>query len=141
MPGYIIHLAVGNEYIKNHPTEILDKDKFIDGVIYPDLTNDKSKTHYGPKSSRANLSLLVLRAFLVYKMIACSDLTNFDVSDVNIWTWQIFLQDHLGIGRDICTMESYNDIMNSEEYISMSIYPNEGCIKIINGTAVVKLNY
>ena len=51
MPGYIIHLAVGNEYIKNHPTEILDKDKFIDGVIYPDLTNDKSKTHYGPKSS------------------------------------------------------------------------------------------
>ena len=69
------------------------------------------------------------------------DLTNFDVSDVNIWAWQIFLQDHLGIGRDICTMESYNDIMNSEEYISMSIYPNEGCIKIINGTAVVKLNY
>ena len=69
------------------------------------------------------------------------DLTNFDVSDVNIWTWQIFLQDHLGIGRDICTMENYNDIMNSEEYISMSIYPNEGCIKIINGTAVVKLNY
>ena len=69
------------------------------------------------------------------------DLTNFDVSDVNIWTWQIFLQDHLGIGRDICTMEDYNDIMNSEEYINMPIYPNEGCMKIINGTAVVKLDY
>ena len=55
MPGYIIHLAVGNEFIKNHPTEILDKDKFIDGVIYPDLTYDKSKTHYGPKSSMTNL--------------------------------------------------------------------------------------
>ena len=55
MPGYIIHLAVGNEFIKNRPTEILDKDKFIDGVIYPDLTYDKSKTHYGPKSSMTNL--------------------------------------------------------------------------------------
>lgn len=69
------------------------------------------------------------------------NLTNFDVSDVNIWTWQIFLQDHLGIGRNICTMESYTEIMNSEEYLNMSIYPSEGCIKIINGTAVVKLNY
>lgn len=69
------------------------------------------------------------------------DLTNFDVSDVNIWTWQIFLQDHLGIGRDICTMEDYSELMNSEEYINMPIYPNEGCIKLINGIAVVKLNY
>ena len=36
MPGYIIHLAVGNEYIKNHPTEILDKDKLEDlaGDLY-----------------------------------------------------------------------------------------------------------
>lgn len=68
-------------------------------------------------------------------------LTNFDVSDVNIWTWQIYLQDHLGIGRDIYTGEDYSEIMNSEEYLNMPIYPNEGCIKIINGTAVVKLNY
>ena len=69
------------------------------------------------------------------------ELTNFDVSDINIWTWQIFLQDHLGIGRDICTMEDYSELMNSEDYINMPIYPNEGCIKLINGIAVVKLNY
>ena len=46
-------------------------------------------------------------------------LTNFDVSDVNIWTWQIYLQDHLGIGRDIYTGEDYSEIMNSEEYLNM----------------------
>lgn len=60
MPGYIIHLAVGNEFIKNHPTEILDKDKFIEGIIYPDLAYDKSKTHYGPKSSMTNLKTFFL---------------------------------------------------------------------------------
>ena len=69
------------------------------------------------------------------------NLTNFDVSDVNIWTWQIFLQDHLGIGRNIYTMKNYTEIMNSEEFINMPIYPSDGCTKIINGTAVVKLNY
>lgn len=63
------------------------------------------------------------------------------MSDINIWTWQIFLQDRLGIGRNIYTGESYSEIMNSEEYLNMPIYPNEGCIKIINGIAVVKLNY
>lgn len=68
------------------------------------------------------------------------DLTNFDVSDINIWTWQIFLQDNLGVGRDICTFEDYAEIVNSQEYLNMPIFPNKGCIKIIDGTAVVKLS-
>ncbi len=68
-------------------------------------------------------------------------LTNFDVSDVNIWTWQIFLQDRLGLGRNICDMEDASEITGSEEFFQMPIFPKEGSIKMINGTAVVKIGY
>lgn len=55
MAGYIIHLAVGEEFLKNFPNEIKNYDDFIEGVIYPDSVKDKSLTHYGPKSSQVNL--------------------------------------------------------------------------------------
>ena len=68
-------------------------------------------------------------------------LTNYDVSNVNMWTWQIFLQDNLGLGHDICTFEDATNIIETQEFLDMPIFPNEGFIKIIDGTAVVKLNY
>lgn len=55
MAGYVIHLAVGEEYIRKHPNEINNYEDFIEGVIYPDSVTDKSLTHYGPKSSQVNL--------------------------------------------------------------------------------------
>lgn len=55
MAGYIIHLAVGEEYIRQHPNDIKDYEEFIDGVIYPDNVIDKSLTHFGPKSSQVHL--------------------------------------------------------------------------------------
>lgn len=55
MAGYVIHLAVGEEFIKLHPNEIKDYEKFIEGIIYPDGVSDKSLTHYGSKSSKVNL--------------------------------------------------------------------------------------
>lgn len=55
MAGYIIHLAVGEEYIRLHPKEISNYDEFVEGIIYPDSVEDKSLTHYGPKSSKVNL--------------------------------------------------------------------------------------
>lgn len=55
MAGYVIHLAVGEEYIRNYPNEIKNYDDFIDGIIYPDSVSDKSLTHYGPKSSKVFL--------------------------------------------------------------------------------------
>ncbi len=67
------------------------------------------------------------------------NLTNFDVTDVSTWTWQIFLQDNLALGRDIYTMESYDNIINNPEFMSMGIFPSEDSIKIIDGTAVVKI--
>lgn len=57
MAGYVIHLAVGEEYIRNYPNEIKNHDEFLDGIIYPDSVGDKSITHYGPKSSQVNLKL------------------------------------------------------------------------------------
>ena len=57
MAGYVIHLAVAEEYIKNYPKDIDDYKEFIEGVIYPDSVKDKSLTHYGTKSSKPNLKL------------------------------------------------------------------------------------
>lgn len=55
MAGYVIHLAVGEEYIRKHPNEINNYEDFIEGVIYPDSVTDKSLTHYGLTSSQVNL--------------------------------------------------------------------------------------
>lgn len=55
MAGYVIHLAVAEQYIKNFPNDIEDYNEFIEGVIYPDSVSDKSLTHYGPESSKPNL--------------------------------------------------------------------------------------
>ena len=54
MPGYIIHLAIAEEYLRKHGN-IEEKENFIEGVIYPDSVKDKSETHYGAKSCYSNL--------------------------------------------------------------------------------------
>lgn len=54
MPGYVIHIAIANEYIRKHKNNENIKE-FIDGVIAPDLTNEKSKTHYGKSPAYTGL--------------------------------------------------------------------------------------
>ena len=54
MPGYVIHLAVGKVYERNNKIE--DIESFEKGIIAPDLTDDKTKTHYGPNSSQPDLN-------------------------------------------------------------------------------------
>ena len=39
MPGFIIHIAVGKEYIKKHENEIKDVDEFIKGIVAQDLSS------------------------------------------------------------------------------------------------------
>lgn len=46
MPSFTIHLAIADEYMKKHPGEITNKEDFIYGTIAPDLTREKSITHY-----------------------------------------------------------------------------------------------
>lgn len=55
MPGYVIHLAVAEEYLKKHKNKSEKYDEFIAGVIFPDSVKDKSETHYGATSSVSNL--------------------------------------------------------------------------------------
>ena len=53
MPGYIVHIATAKEYLRKKKTKI--EEDFIQGAIAPDLTDDKSKTHYGKSSAYTNL--------------------------------------------------------------------------------------
>lgn len=46
MPGFTIHIAIANEYMRKHKKEILDREAFIKGTIAPDLSEDKYKSHY-----------------------------------------------------------------------------------------------
>ena len=59
MPGYVIHLAVAEEYLRKHKSKKEDYNDFIDGVIFPDGVTDKSITHYGKLSSESNLKLFL----------------------------------------------------------------------------------
>lgn len=59
MAGYVIHLAIAEEYLKKHKDVKEDYEEFIKGVIYPDSVTDKSLTHYGIKSSK-----VILKNFL-----------------------------------------------------------------------------
>lgn len=54
MPGYVIHIATANEYLKKNNIKE-NKEEFIKGVIFPDSTTDKSKTHYGRSSGNSNI--------------------------------------------------------------------------------------
>lgn len=51
MPGYVIHLAVAKEYIRNF--RVKNEDEFLKGSLAPDLlsTNDKKETHYTQSGS------------------------------------------------------------------------------------------
>ena len=58
MAGYVIHIAVAQEYLKKH-REKYNRD-FILGAVIPDLTKDKSKTHYGKSPAYTNLKNFLL---------------------------------------------------------------------------------
>lgn len=53
MPGFVIHIAIGQEYLKKHNLNY--SKEFIEGTVAPDFTNDKTKTHYGRSPRYTNL--------------------------------------------------------------------------------------
>lgn len=53
MPGYVIHLAIGKEYIRRN--SINNEEEFLKGVIMPDLL-DKRTSHFGNASSNPDFS-------------------------------------------------------------------------------------
>ena len=52
MPGFHIHLSIGNRYIEKH--KVQDKKQFLEGVIAPDF-EEKGKSHYTLPSTKDNL--------------------------------------------------------------------------------------
>lgn len=56
-----------------------------------------------------------------------------------IQTWNKFLDLYFGINFQRPDEQTYYDIINSEGFKEMEIYPNKSYIKIINGVIVVKL--
>ena len=58
MPGYVIHIAIAQQYLKKHKLNY--SKEFIRGSIMPDLTRDKSKSHYGKSPAYTNLKSFLL---------------------------------------------------------------------------------
>lgn len=55
MAGYVIHIAIGQEYLKKHKEIKEDYEEFIKGVVAPDFVIPKSKSHYGKSPAYTNL--------------------------------------------------------------------------------------
>ena len=97
MPGYVIHIAVAQEYLKKHNNKKEDINNFIKGTIYPDSVKDKSLTHYGAKSSK-----VVLKNFLKENYLDNSFNRGYFL---HLVTDYLFYNKYL----DIFTKDIYND--------------------------------
>ena len=51
-----------------------------------------------------------------------------------------FYQRYLGIKIKLCSKQEYNEIKETQEFKNMAIYPEKGCIKLINNVIVIKMS-
>lgn len=51
-----------------------------------------------------------------------------------------YFEKYLGIKINICSKEEYDEIVKTESFKDMPIYPNKGSIKIINDVIVIKIS-
>lgn len=63
-----------------------------------------------------------------------------DSSDGRQACWRGFLNSYLGVSYSLCSNEEAEDIISSDEYVQMPIFPEEGSVKMIGDCAVVKLS-
>ena len=140
MPGYVIHLAVAKEYLRNF--RVRDEEEFLKGTIDPDyLSNgDKSKTHCSPKGGAETN----LKQFLEENKINSSYMEGFFLHLVVDYLFynQYFTN---------CTKEIYNDydILNDEliekynitmpEEVKKFINPQKGELKILERDKLDKM--
>lgn len=54
--------------------------------------------------------------------------------------WHHFIQQYMGKYYEICAREQYNDIIETPEYLNMSIFPEEGSVILMGDTIVIKLS-
>ena len=139
MAGYVIHLAIAEEYLKKHKDVKEDYDEFIKGVIYPDSVTDKSLTHYGIKSSK-----VILKDFLQDNEINNSYMRGYFL---HLITDYLFYNKYL----EEFTKDIYNDydILNKKliekynvvlpENIQNNVFYEDGETKILTMELVIKI--
>src|SRR5574344_384942 len=135
MPGYVIHLAVANEYLKKHKNDVIqNKESFLLGSINPHFTTKEKKgeTHYGQSSS-----IIYLRKYLN------SNLLN---SDFNKGYFLHLVTDYVFYNKilEIISQDIYNDydILNKKlmkkynvklpDIVKDKVFFTEGSTKILN---------
>lgn len=139
MAGYVIHLAIAEEYLKKHKDVKEDYDEFIKGVIYPDSVKDKSLTHYGIKSSK-----VILKDFLQDNEINNSYMRGYFL---HLITDYLFYNKYL----EKFTKDIYNDydILNKRliekynvvlpENIQNNVFYEDGETKILTMELAIKI--
>ena len=139
MAGYVIHLAIAEEYLKKHKDVKEDYDEFIKGVIYPDSVTDKSLTHYGIKSSK-----VILKDFLQDNEINNSYMRGYFL---HLITDYLFYNKYL----EEFTKDIYNDydILNKRliekynvvlpENIQNNVFYEDGETKILTMELAIKI--
>lgn len=139
MAGYVIHLAIAEEYLKIHKDVKEDYDEFIKGVIYPDSVTDKSLTHYGIKSSK-----VILKDFLQDNEINNSYMRGYFL---HLITDYLFYNKYL----EKFTKDIYNDydILNKRliekynvvlpENIQNNVFYEDGETKILTMELAIKI--
>ncbi len=139
MAGYVIHLAIAEEYLKKHKDVKEDYDEFIKGVIYPDSVTDKSLTHYGIKSSK-----VILKDFLQDNEINNSYMRGYFL---HLITDYLFYNKYL----EKFTKDIYNDydILNKRliekynvvlpENIQNNVFYEDGETKILTMELAIKI--
>ena len=139
MPGYVIHLAVGEQYLRKHKSNKENYDEFIEGIIFPDSVKDKSQTHYGKGSSNSNL----------YKFLEENKLdTSFKRGYfIHLLTDYLFYNKYI----EVFSKDIYNDydILNTKlidkykvvlpEKVKNQVFFKEGELKILSYDLVEKL--
>ena len=139
MAGYVIHLAIAEEYLKKHKDVKEDYEEFIKGVIYPDSVTDKSLTHYGIKSSK-----VILKDFLQDNEINNSYMRGYFL---HLITDYLFYNKYLEkFSKDIYNdydilnkrlIEKYNVVL--PENIQNNVFYKEGETKILTMELAIKI--
>ena len=139
MAGYVIHLAIAEEYLRKHKDIKEDYEEFIKGVIYPDSVTDKSLTHYGIKSSK-----VILKDFLQDNEINNSYMRGYFL---HLITDYLFYNKYLEkFSKDIYNdydilnkrlIEKYNVVL--PENIQNNVFYEDGETKILTMELAIKI--
>ena len=138
MAGYVIHIAIAQEYLRKNNKKY-NKD-IVRGSILPDLTTDKSKTHYGKSPAYTNLKKFLLANEIsseLNKGIFLHLITDYLFYNkyLNVFSKQ-YIYDDYDISNKVL-IDKYNVKLFDE--IKNAIFFKEGEMKVLNFELIYKL--